>query len=104
MVEQTDVQIPQPTAASSEESIHVVVLDSCLYPSPPKKVEIVLPKSTTGETLVNKIAEECGYPKDVFEVKWGKIVIEPEEQRTLGELGVLPPKVLVSAYRKTGKV
>lgn len=102
MVEQTDVQTPQPAVSSDVEKVHVVVLDSCLYPSPPKKVELVLPKDTTGETLVNKIADECGYQKDAFEVKWGKIMIDAEEQKTLGEIG-FPPKVLISASKRQGK-
>jgi ubiquitin C-terminal hydrolase len=101
MVEQTDVQTPQP-AVSSGDLISVVVLDSCHYPSPPKRIEIVLSKNTTGENLVNKIADECGYTKDVFEVKWGKLVIEPDEHKTLGELGV-PPKVIISASKRQGK-
>eukprot|EP00026_Physarum_polycephalum_P000727 Phypoly_transcript_00728.p1 GENE.Phypoly_transcript_00728~~Phypoly_transcript_00728.p1 ORF type:complete len:1258 (+),score=338.52 Phypoly_transcript_00728:104-3877(+) len=99
MVEQTEVQATQPAAV---ENVHVVVLDSCLYPSPPKKVEIIVPKTTTGETLFSKIAEECGYPKDVFEVKWGKTLIEADEQRTLGDLGV-PSKVIISASKRNGK-
>jgi hypothetical protein len=103
MVEQTEVQAPQPVAPTPSENVHVLVVDSCLYPSPPKKVEIIVPRTTTGETLVSKIAEECGYPKDVFEVKWGKIMIEADEQKTLGDIGV-PPKVIISASRRQGKV
>lgn len=101
MVEQTDVQAPQP--AVSSENVHIVVLDSCFYPSPPKRIELVLPKDTTGETLVNKIADEGGYTKDVFEVKWGKVVIKADEQKTLGEIG-MPNKVLISASKIQGKV
>ena len=101
MVEQTDVQTPQLAAPS--QNVHVVVHDSCLYPSPPKKIEIVLPRTATEETLISKIADECGYSKDVFEVKFAKIVIEADGQRTLGELGATS-KMIVSSSKRQGKV
>jgi len=99
MVEQTEVQPIQPGVPN--ENVIVVVLDSCHYPSPPKRVEIVLPKSATGETLCSKISDECGYSKDAFEAKWGKVIIEPDEPKTLQEIG-FSSKVIVSLSKRPG--
>lgn len=97
MVEQTDVP-------SEWDNVNVIVWDSCHYPSPPKKSEMVQALNSKGEDLINKLAEEMGYPKDAFEVKWNQNTIEPVEQKTLRELGFNKKEKIYISRRQGVKV
>lgn len=70
-----------------DDTIRVIVLDSCNYPSPPKRIEFVVCKSDTVETLRLKIAVRCRYPKDSFDLKCAKQLTDPNEEKTLEEFG-----------------
>ncbi len=97
------VQEGQPQTAVPGENITVVVLDSCHYPSPPKKTEFVVSKADTVDTLRNRIATECGYPKDAIEAKCGKISFdESNEDKILKDLGFSSAKIIVSLSKKHG--
>jgi hypothetical protein len=85
----------------SPSSVQVIVFDATHFPSPPKKHEFTLLKTETGQELRNKIAQELGYTKDAFDIKFGKITLELDEAKTLEQLS-FTPKSVVHLYRRQG--
>lgn len=62
----------------NEETLPVLVWDSCVYPSPPRKFEINVSSNATFGDLRKKISEETSYNSESFDILVGKDFF-PEE-------------------------
>lgn len=74
------------------DRVCVVVYDSCTFPSPPIRSEMLVPVSTTVEELIDRISITQGYNKEVFEATWRRNVIVSGDERTLTDIGFIANK------------